>query len=29
MKNRLTRLVMETGQIASNMMARFETMGKK
>lgn len=29
MKNRLTRLVMETGQIASNMMVRFETMGKK
>lgn len=29
MKNRLTRLAMETGQTASNLMARFETMGKK
>ena len=29
MKNRLTRLVMETGQLAGNLMARFETMGKK
>jgi biopolymer transport protein ExbB len=29
MKNRLTRLVMETSQTASNLMARFETMGKK
>jgi len=29
MKNRLTRLVMETGQSAGNLMARFETMGKK
>jgi biopolymer transport protein ExbB len=29
LKNRLSRLVMETGQLASNLMARFETMGKK
>jgi biopolymer transport protein ExbB len=29
MKNRLTRLVMETGQISGNLMSRFETMGKK
>jgi biopolymer transport protein ExbB len=29
MKNRLTRLVMETGQQAGNLMARFEGMGKK
>jgi biopolymer transport protein ExbB len=29
MKNRLTRLVMECGQSASNLMSRFETMGKK
>jgi biopolymer transport protein ExbB len=29
MKNRLSRLVMETGQLAGNLMARFETMGKK
>lgn len=29
MKNRLTRLVMETSQTASSLMARFETMGKK
>jgi biopolymer transport protein ExbB len=29
MKNRLTRLVMETGQLAGNLMSRFETMGKK
>jgi biopolymer transport protein ExbB len=29
MKNRLSRLVMETGQTAGNLMARFETMGKK
>ncbi len=29
MKNRLSRLVMETGQTASNLMARFETMNKK
>ncbi len=29
LKNRLTRLVMETGHLATNMMARFETMGKK
>jgi len=28
MKNRLSRLVMETGQTASNLMARFETMKK-
>lgn len=28
-KNRLTRLVMETGQQAGNLMGRFETMGKK
>jgi biopolymer transport protein ExbB len=28
MKNRLTRLVMETGQTAGNLMARFETMKK-
>jgi biopolymer transport protein ExbB len=29
MKNRLTRLVMETGQQAGNLMGRFEGMGKK
>ena len=29
MKNRLSRLVMETGQQASTLMGRFETMGKK
>ncbi len=29
LKNRLTRLVMETGWTASNLMSRFETMGKK
>jgi biopolymer transport protein ExbB len=29
MKNRLTRLVMETGMLAGNLMSRFETMGKK
>jgi biopolymer transport protein ExbB len=29
MKNRLSRLVMETGQQAGNLMGRFETMGKK
>jgi len=29
LKNRLTRLVMETGQTVGNLMARFETMGKK
>jgi biopolymer transport protein ExbB len=29
MKNRLTRLVMECGQSAGNLMGRFETMGKK
>ena len=29
MKNRLTRLVMETGQTAGNLMGRFEAMGKK
>jgi len=29
MKNRLSRLVMETGQTSSNLMARFETMNKK
>jgi biopolymer transport protein ExbB len=29
MKNRLTRLVMETGQTAGNMMSRFEKMGAK
>jgi biopolymer transport protein ExbB len=29
MKNRLTRLVMETGQQAGNLMSRFEAMGKK
>lgn len=28
MKNRLTRLVMETGQAASNLMGRFEAMKK-
>jgi biopolymer transport protein ExbB len=28
LKNRLSRLVMETGQAASNLMARFETMKK-
>lgn len=29
MKNRLARLVMEAGQQAGNLMARFETAGKK
>jgi len=29
LKNRLTRLVMETGQTVGNLMARFETMGRK
>ncbi len=29
MKNRLTRLVMETGMLAGNLMSSFETMGKK
>jgi len=29
MKNRLSRMVMETGQLASSLMARFETTGKK
>jgi biopolymer transport protein ExbB len=29
LKNRLTRLVMETGWTASGLMSRFETMGKK
>jgi biopolymer transport protein ExbB len=29
LKNRLSRLVMETGQLAGNLMARFETIGKK
>ena len=29
MKNRLTRLVMETGQQAGSLMGRFESMGKK
>jgi biopolymer transport protein ExbB len=29
LKNRLARLVMETGQLAGNLMARFETLGKK
>jgi len=29
MKNRLSRLVMECGQQAGNLMGRFETMGKK
>lgn len=29
LKNRLSRLVMETGVLASSLMARFETMGKK
>ena len=29
LKNRLSRLVMETGQTAGNLMSRFETMGKK
>ena len=29
LKNRLSRLVMETGQLAGNLMARFETLGKK
>jgi biopolymer transport protein ExbB len=29
MKNRLTRLVMETGQTCTNLMSRFETMNKK
>jgi biopolymer transport protein ExbB len=29
LKNRLTRLVMETGQLASSLMARFETVAKK
>lgn len=29
MKNRMSRLVMECGQQAGNLMSRFETMGKK
>ena len=29
LKNRMTRLVMETGQTASTLMSRFETMSKK
>jgi len=29
LKNRLSRLVMETGQTSGNLMARFEAMGKK
>lgn len=29
LKNRLSRLVMETGQAASNLMGRFEATGKK
>ena len=29
LKNRLSRLVMETGQTTSNLMSRFETMPKK
>jgi biopolymer transport protein ExbB len=29
LKNRMTRLVMETGQMASNLMARFETTAVK
>jgi biopolymer transport protein ExbB len=29
MKNRLSRLVMETGQLAGNLMSRFETVAKK
>jgi biopolymer transport protein ExbB len=29
LKNRLTRLTMEVGQSAGNLMGRFETMGKK
>ncbi len=29
LKNRLSRLVMETGQLAGNLMSRFETVGKK
>jgi biopolymer transport protein ExbB len=29
MKNRLSRLVMEAGQLAGNLMSRFETLGKK
>jgi biopolymer transport protein ExbB len=29
LKNRLARLVMETGQTAGNLMSRFETMAKK
>jgi biopolymer transport protein ExbB len=29
LKNRLSRLVMEAGQQATNLMGRFETMGKK
>ena len=29
MKNRLTRLVMETGMTSGNLMSRFEGMGKK
>lgn len=29
LKNRLSRLVMETGQAASNLMGRFESTGKK
>jgi len=29
LKNRLTRLVIGAGQTVGNLMARFETMGKK
>ena len=29
LKNRLTRLVMETGQQAGNLMSRFENRGRK
>jgi biopolymer transport protein ExbB len=29
LKNRLSRMVMETGQTSGNLMARFEAMGKK
>lgn len=29
LKNRLSRLVLETGQMAGNLMVRFEGMGKK
>jgi biopolymer transport protein ExbB len=29
LKNRLTRLVMETGQQVGNLMSRFENQGRK